>query len=680
MLSTRMFVQTRSSCRFIFQPVLRFLFPLICIGPVSECMAQQHKIDSLFHMIRSSKQDTSVVDACLNLCELLSASRPDTVIPLCTYALDLIEKNEGKAGPKEQSYFTLAKANALNDIGSIYYSRGQIKEALDYYHQAIAIQEKINNKRDLATSFNNLGAIYIGQGQLNESLDYFQKAWKLQREIKDSVGIARSVCSIGVVYLAQHKLPEALDYLNQSLSIRERIKDEPGQSYSLNNIGAIYFKQGKYEEALGCYQRSLAIKERLKDKLGLVYPLNNMGDIYLHQKNYPQAYAYTNRSLALSLELGYPDVIKNAERLLSKIDSATGKGMDAFEHYKLSIFYRDSASNEKTRKAATKKQLEYEYEKKEALLKADQEKERIVADERNRKQNVIIGSVLAGLVLVLTFAAFIFRSLRLTNKQKLIIEEKNAIVEEKQREILDSINYAKRLQEAILPTTLAVSACFPQSFILYRPKDIVAGDFYWMEQLDGITFIAAADSTGHGVPGALVSIVCSNALNRAVKEFGLRNTGLILDKTRELVLESFSKSVSEVKDGMDISLLAIDTRKDLAFWSGANNPLLYIHDGKLEEVKPDKQPIGKTENPLPFTTHTLSPVSSKTCYLITDGFADQFGGPKGKKFKFKQLEELLLTHASKSMDEQKAVLSNTFESWKSKLEQVDDVTIIGIRL
>ncbi|MFI5151006.1 MAG: tetratricopeptide repeat protein [Bacteroidia bacterium] len=668
--------------RNVFQAKSCVVLFLLLLSPASSfrSTAQQKKVDSLLHVIRSSKQDTCVVDACLSLTELISASRPDTVIPLCTYALEVIERNKGKAGLKEQTYFTLAKANALNDIASVYYSRGLIKEALEYYHDAIAIQEQINNKRDLATSFNNLGAIFIGQGQLKEAMDYFNKALLLQQQLKDSVGIARSICSIGVVCLGQKKLTEALDYLIQSLRIRERIRDEPGISYSLNNIGAIYFRQGKNEEALECYRRSLAIKERLKDKLGLVYPLNNIGDIYLHQKNYKAAYDYANRSLNLSKELGYPDVIKNAERLLSKIDSATGNGMGAFEHYKRSVFYRDSASNEKTRKAATRKQLQYEYEKKEALLKAGQEKERAIAEEKSRKQQIAIWAVMAGLILAALFSIILFRSLKLTNKQKLIIEEKNNIVEEKQREILDSITYAKRLQEAILPSLSDVTSCFPENFILYRPKDIVAGDFYWMEQVNDFIYIAAADSTGHGVPGALVSIVCSNALNRAVKEFELKDTGSILDKTRELVLETFSKSVSEVKDGMDISLLAVNSRSNKVFWSGANNSLLYIENGKLQEVRPDKQSIGKTEKPQPFTTHVITPVSGTIYYLFTDGFADQFGGPKGKKFKYKQMEELLLSNAAKSMAEQRAILSNAFEFWKKELEQVDDVTVIGIRI
>jgi serine phosphatase RsbU (regulator of sigma subunit) len=264
--------------------------------------------------------------------------------------------------------------------------------------------------------------------------------------------------------------------------------------------------------------------------------------------------------------------------------------------------------------------------------------------------------------------------------QKTEVESQKHLVEEKQKEIIDSISYAKRLQEAILPPQKFIDNHLPSNFILYKPKDLVAGDFYWAESIDDLFFIAAADSTGHGVPGAMVSVVCSNALNRTVKEFGLTDTGKILDKTRELVVETFEKSVSEVKDGMDISLLCIDTKNKKINWSGANNALWYIQNNEVKIIKANKQPIGKTEKPSPFTTHEIEYSNDLTFYLFTDGFADQFGGEKGKKFKYKQLEELLLNNNHLALSKQSDLLNEKFENWKGELEQVDDVCVIGINL
>jgi serine phosphatase RsbU (regulator of sigma subunit) len=298
-----------------------------------------------------------------------------------------------------------------------------------------------------------------------------------------------------------------------------------------------------------------------------------------------------------------------------------------------------------------------------------------------------------GLFLIGIFAILYYKRFKITQKQnkiiivqkeevetqKVFVETQKHLVEEKQKEILDSITYAQRLQQAILPPKEFISKSLHNNFILYKPKDIVAGDFYWAEKVGDLFFIAAADSTGHGVPGAMVSVVCSNALNRTIKEFKLTETGKILDKTRALVLETFEKSSSEVKDGMDISLLCINKEKNKIFWSGANNPLWFVENGELKEIKADKQPIGKTDDPKPFTTHEIEFKENVTFYLFTDGLADQFGGPKGKKFKYKQFEELLISINDKTMQEQSEVINKQFEDWKGELEQVDDVCVIGIK-
>jgi len=264
--------------------------------------------------------------------------------------------------------------------------------------------------------------------------------------------------------------------------------------------------------------------------------------------------------------------------------------------------------------------------------------------------------------------------------QKELVEKQKELVEEKNKDILDSIAYAKRLQDAILPPLSIIRQFFPESFVLYKPKDIVAGDFYWMERQGDNILIAAADCTGHGVPGALVSVICSNALNRTVKEFNITETGRILDKVRELVLETFEKSESNVRDGMDISLCCLNTRTSEIQWSGAYNSLWYIHKGEMHEVPADKQPIGKVDKPQPFNTHNLNLQKGDTLYLFTDGYADQFGGPKDKKFSYKQLEGLLMENSGKAMEEQKKILDGIFNEWKGRLEQVDDILVIGIRV
>ena len=253
-------------------------------------------------------------------------------------------------------------------------------------------------------------------------------------------------------------------------------------------------------------------------------------------------------------------------------------------------------------------------------------------------------------------------------------------LEEANIEILDSINCAKRIQSAILPPSKLIEKLLPNSFILYKPKAIVAGDFYWIEQVGEKVLFAVCDCTGHGVPGALISIICNNALNKAVREHKLIDPGMILNKTREIVIAEFEKSDEEVKDGMDMALCSIEG--GTLQYAGAINPLWIVRkDAKeVEEIKANRQPIGKIENLSPYTTHEFHLEPEDSIYIFSDGYADQFGGENGKKFKLSNLKKLLLSMQREPLQRQKEMADETFEKWKGHVEQVDDVCLFGLRI
>ncbi len=304
-----------------------------------------------------------------------------------------------------------------------------------------------------------------------------------------------------------------------------------------------------------------------------------------------------------------------------------------------------------------------------------------------KEQESIIWLSAIFLIIVSILGGLAYRSYRLKNKankiitaQKGEIEQQHKVLEEQHREITDSINYAKRIQTAILPPLKLVKGYMPDSFILYKPKDIVAGDFYWMEGVNNLIIFAAADCTGHGVPGAMVSVVCNNAMNRAVKEFMLVKPNEILDKTREIVLETFEKSDEDVNDGMDIALCSINTESKKLCFAGANNGLYIVRDGEIIEIKPDKQPIGNYKDAKPFTLHEHDLKTGDVIYTFSDGYPDQFGGPKGKKFMYKNFRNLLLDIHKKPMEQQHKLLQQAFEDWKGGIEQIDDVCVIGVRI
>ncbi len=308
--------------------------------------------------------------------------------------------------------------------------------------------------------------------------------------------------------------------------------------------------------------------------------------------------------------------------------------------------------------------------------------EKDILSEVERTKRIIIG----GFLFVLILTGFVLYSYGQSKKANKALAQKNQeirhqklLIQEKSQEITDSIIYAKRIQSAILPPNHEVKRLLPNSFILYKPKDIVAGDFYWLEEKDGHILIAAADCTGHGVPGAMVSVVCKNGLSRSVREYKELEPGRILDRTREIVIAEFEKSHEEVKDGMDIALCNI--YENNVKYAGAHNPLWIIRKGAevVEEIKACKQPIGKFHVDKPFVTHEVKMNPGDTIYFFSDGYADQFGGEKGKKFKSGRFKKLLLSIQDQSMDQQKKVIDQRFEEWKRDLEQLDDLCVIGIR-
>lgn len=572
-------------------------------------------------------------------------------------------------------------AQSLNNLGFFYFDRGNAPKAFEYFEKSLKIRLQLKNKYTIAESYNNLAGLYDSQGDTIRARELYTKGLILRKEIGDKKGISSSLNNLAGFYESQGDAAKALDYYNRSLYTIKELNDKTLTATVYNNIGQIYMSQRNFDSTMVYFNKSLELYSSVQDKTGQAYVLENMGSAMYYQKNYSKAKEYGERSLSISKVLGVPELMMANSGLLKRVYKKLNDPAKALEMYETFILMRDSLSNKSNREATMKSQFQYEFDKKEVVMKEKQEQEKILSHEKSRRMKIIIGFVVGGLILLLIFSIFIYNRLKITQKQKSIIENQKQLVEVHQREILDSINYAKRLQDAILPPLEEIKKHLPDHFILYLPKDIVAGDFYWFEQKDDLIFIAAADCTGHGVPGALVSVVCSNALNRTVLEFELTDPGQILDKTRELVINTFAKSGdTNVKDGMDISLCCINKKSNEVLWAGANNPLWYFHDNTFCEIKGDKQPIGKTENPTAFNTRRVQLEKNDMVYIFTDGYSDQFGGNKGKKFKHKQLNDILKSSTSHSMDEQKNILNESFVRWKGNLEQVDDVCIVGFRM
>ena len=451
----------------------------------------------------------------------------------------------------------------------------------------------------------------------------------------------------------------------------------------------------------------MKIYEEIGDKIGIASSLINIGNTYKDQGNYTKAIGYITRALSLATEIGAVQETRQAAMSLWQINKKTGNYSDALEMHELYIKMRDSVQNEETYKATLQQSFKYEQEKKATAdsIKSAEEKKVYQANlevektktEAQKRQNYFL---YVGLGLVALFGLFMFNRFRVTQKQKKVIEEKEKetseqklIIEEKHREITDSINYAERIQRSLLASKQMLDENLGDYFVFFKPKDVVSGDFYWASSLKNNQFaLMTADSTGHGVPGAIMSILNIACLNEAVKE-GYKLPNEILNRTRKEVINVLKRdgSAEGGKDGMDCSLLVFNKEKNVLQIAAANNPVWIVRaiSGTLSEaevpqvieIKPDKMPVGKHDKQdIPFTLHEVQLQKGDVIYTLTDGFPDQFGGEKGKKFMSKNLRELLATNAHLPMHEQKQLLETTFANWKKDVEQVDDVTVIGVRV
>ncbi len=591
----------------------------------------------------------------------------NTAIEAYSSALLINKKIENKNG----------MASAYTGIGLVYTYKGDYSKAIENYFKGLTIKEQLGNLEGQAVLYSNIGELYMYQEQYENSLKYHNKSLELEKQLGNKQGIADSYSNLAGIYFYQKQPTKALDFYRQSVKIAEELGDKAGISRALNNIGSVYDSQNNYDEAIKHFYNALKIKEEIGDKYGIGSVCLSLGTIYKKLNDYKKSIEFSLRSVEIGELINSKKTLRDAYENLALIYEKQKDPDKALFYYHKTSALKDSMLNEKISETIFGLEAKYETEKKEkeiGLLT----KENKIQDLELNKNKITIYSTIIVIILLVFLAATILKRYQLKQKANKIITAQKLILEQKQKEILDSINYAKRIQYTLIAHHDFLQNNLKDYFVLFKPKDIVSGDFYWATKRDNKFYLAVCDSTGHGVPGAFMSLLSIGFLSEAINEKNIEQPHEILNYVRERLIENMSKEGQQ--DGFDGTLMCLDSKNHSITYASAYNSPILIEDNHLVELPADKMPVGKGEKTDSFKLHTISAKKGSMLYLITDGYADQFGGPQGKKFKYKQLNNMLLSVFNSDVEKQNEKLANEFETWKGDLEQIDDVCILGFRI
>ncbi len=584
-------------------------------------------------------------------------------------------------------------SKAYMERGRAYYDIGDYKTAIDDYIVSQKLFEKNNDLNDdYGRLLHFIGSVFKRQKLYEKALEYYEKELKLAIETKNKSLEAEALYLSAAMYGDLGDKEKELQLELKSLAIYKEENNTRSIALLLGNISSNYAAKKDYKKAIEFVKQSLEmyINEKDKEKIGTMYSI--LGDYYSETGQHKLALNCFKKAMEINDQIETKQLLnkKDMTRSIAYLYADMGNFKSAFYEYLDYKALEDSLNSLDSRQYMSDLEKKYDTEKKEkeiTLLNKDKQVQQTeLAKQQTQRNALIIGCVLVIIIAFISIIAFFNnkKKSRLLSLQVNEINYQNTIIKEKNKDITDSILYAKRLQEAVLPLAEDLTNYFPESFVLFKPKDIVSGDFYWFEKVNNKIIFIVGDSTGHGVPGAFMSILGHNLLNQIILEENITQPSEILSLLDKRVTNALNKkgSKQEYNDGMDIGICVVDNEKRKLYYSGANRPLVIKRGEEIFELKQNKFAIGgiNASESKVFVQHEIDTIKNDSLYLFSDGYYDQFGGPKGKKFKFKQLQELLLSFAHKPMLEQIELLNVAFENWRGNLEQIDDVCVIGVRL
>ncbi|PJA07411.1 MAG: hypothetical protein COX70_06725 [Flavobacteriales bacterium CG_4_10_14_0_2_um_filter_32_8] len=674
--------------------IITFFLSIVLVLNGLTTIAQTNKLDSLQQELATEKDELKQIDI-LNQLFQEQYSTTSNYEKTLQYAQEALKKL--KAIDNKDEKILKKISTSANNVGTSYLLLDEYEKSLEYLLMALQTAESIQDTNSMLNALYNLSTLFSYRGEDEKGNSYLEQAIHLSELSGNIKSAAFGYSSMASNYFFASNYNKAMVYYEKAMRFAKSLNDLNLMSnlYGNRAVGLVRLK--RYEEALKYHELTIALDIQLENKEGLKTDYLNIADVYIKMKNNEKALEFNFKSLELALEQNSINSIMMAYSGLAESYQQMGNNAKALEYLQLYTNWKDTLYSQQNAEAIAEMQTKYDTEKKETennLLKTQQALDKAEIDKKATQQYML----LLGLGLALIIVFYVVYSLNQKKKINKILNTQNEIIAEKNKDITDSINYAQRLQGAILPEMSILNKHY-ESFIYYQPKDIVSGDFYWLKEMGDKIYFSVVDCTGHGVPGAFMSIIGYNSLNRIVEDFNVVKPGDILDELNiqvNKVLGTQENKGLTIRDGMDISICCINRETKILEYAGANNSLYLLRKSQNEsldlettmeeygicfyEIKSNKMPIGGGDNTKNYQTHTIKLNKEDTIYLFSDGFADQFGGPKGKKFMYKNFKKLLLSIQKNSIENQLKELDKTMVKWKGELSQLDDICVMGVKI
>jgi serine phosphatase RsbU (regulator of sigma subunit) len=671
-----------------FAPLLLFAL-FFCSGIVP---AQNHYLDSLQQHIASGTNDSVKVEDYFKLGQAFT-SDPAKAVEVASKMMDFSIVIKDKS----------IKALCLRKTGNIYYRHLYYEKAVNCYMRSMALYEQLNNKTGIANCLNNLGNVYTSKGKLTNSrpdfeqaIDYHNKALQLRIEMKDTGNICNSYNNIGNAYSGKGDLEKALEYYTLAFKDYKAHNDPNGIDIVTMNLGETHLglaeKTGKTEEfgkALEYFLDRVRAYKGNGPTANYASVLSRIGRIYMIQGDMTQALKYLSEGYTMAMQVNAREQQMDIEGLLAEAYGKTGDYKKAFECFRRYNALKDSVINEKTAGNLAQMQAMYETAQKDKaidLLNKDKEIDKLKLNNQEADldhQKYVIAASVGALIFVFGIALLLYNRNNIRKRANKELSEAYKKVELANRQVTDSINYAKRIQDAILVPEAQVRNYLTDFFVFFRPRDIVSGDFYWFSFHKEKIFFAVADCTGHGVPGAFMSMIGNTLLNEIVNHKNILEPGRILEHLNDGVIAALRQNKNDLlsqDDGMDISVCCMDKKAGKLFFAGANHNIFLVKGGTVKTLQGDIHSIGGSlgSEKREFRTGSAEIAAGTFVFMSSDGFYDQFGGPDGSKFLTTRFEKLIVEAAASSQP--RTILEKAFIGWKGENKQIDDVLVAGFKM